>query len=172
MKNKKIRTFFICLLLIFSIGMIGILLLMNGADKVKEADTVRLSVTVQRISSQGLSKDDGYITIGTYEYLYPFQIPDKFSSLLQSDRLEPGDKIYLRIKKSDAEQLNHLFVINAVELSDDDGVFFSIDDYNQYVHESITPTRIAAIAASLVLFVGAVSMINSTVKAFKKEKLA
>ena len=49
MKVKKIKIFFVGLLWIFFLGTIGLSLIINGLDKVKETDTVDLPVTIRYI---------------------------------------------------------------------------------------------------------------------------
>ena len=84
--------------------------------------------------------------------------------------MRQGNKVYLKIKKSDEEQLNKALFIDAVGLYCDDEVFVSIDEYNQCIHESIVPTRIAAIVASFGIFIGAVLMTVSLVKDLKRQQ--
>ena len=164
MKNKRIKIFFICLMLIFSVGMLGILLMLNGADKIKEADTVSLPVTIQHVESDNSAGNGDFIIIDTYEYINLFRVPIEFSDRLQSIGLKPGKKAYLTIQKDDEKQLNEAFFVNVVGLSCDDEVLISIDEYNRCVHESIAPTRIAAIAAAVGLLTGAALIIRSLVK--------
>lgn len=164
MKNKRIKIFFICLMLIFSVGMLGILLMINGADKIKEADTVSLPVTIQHIESDNSAGTGDFIIIDTYEYIDLFRVPIEFSDRLQSIGLKPGKKGYLTIQKDDEKQLNEAFFVNVVGLSCDDEVLVSIDEYNRCVHKSIAPTRIAAIATAVGLLTGAALIIRSLVK--------
>ena len=49
MKVKKIKVLFVGLLWIFFLGTIGLSLIINGLDKVKETDTVDLPVTIRYI---------------------------------------------------------------------------------------------------------------------------
>ena len=164
MKVRKIKMIFVILLWIFFLGTTGIFLTINGLDKVKEKDTVDLPVTIQSIRLDKLSDKVSYIMIDTYEYDYPFRVPSEFDDCLQSNELKPGNEVYLKIQKSDEDQLNKALFINAVGIYSDDDVFVSIDEYNQCIHESIVPTRITAIVASIGLFVGAVLMTRSLVK--------
>lgn len=164
MKVRKIKMIFVILLWIFFLGTTGIFLTINGLDKVKEKDTVDLPVTIQSIRLDKLSDKVSYIMIDTYEYDYPFRVPGEFDDCLQSNELKPGNEVYLKIQKSDEEQLNKALFINAVGIYSDDEVFVSIDEYNQCIHESIVSTRITAIVASIGLFVGAVLMTRSLVK--------
>lgn len=169
MRYKRTKVLFLLILCIFFIGMIGIYLSINGADKVKETDTVKLPVTIKYVKLDEWGKNTSYIMIDTYEYNYPFRIPGEFADCLQSNKLKPENKIYLKIKKGDEEQLNKALFIDAVGLYCDDEVFVSIDEYNQCIHESIFPTRIAVIVASLGLFVGAVLMARALAKDLKRE---
>lgn len=169
MRYKRTKVFFLFILCIFFIGMIGIYLSINGADKVKETDTVKISVTIKYVKLDEWGKNTSYIMIDTYEYNYPFRIPGEFADCLQSNKLKPGNRIYLKIKKGDEEQLNKVLFLDAVGLYCDDEVFVSIDEYNQCIHKSIFPTRIAVIVASLGLFVGAVLMARSLAKELKRE---
>ena len=164
MKVRKIKILFVILLWIFFLGTTGIFLTINGLDKVKEKDTVDLPVTIQSIRLDKLSDKVSYIMIDTYEYDYPFRVPGEFDDCLPSNEFKQGNKVYLKIQKSDEEQLNKALFINAVGIYSDDEVFVSIDEYNQCIHKSIVPTRITAIIASIGLFVGAVLMTKSLVK--------
>ena len=168
MKVKKIKILFVSLLWIFFLGTIGLSLIINGLDKVKETDTVDLPVTIQYIKLEEWSENSSYIIIDTYEYDYPFRVPGEFADCLQSKKLKQGNGIYLKIQKSDEEQLNKALFIDAVGLYCDDEVFVSIYEYNQCIHKSIVPTRIAAIVASLGLFIGAALMTGSLVKGLKR----
>lgn len=168
MKYKRTKVLILSILCIFFIGMVGIYLSINGADKVKETDIVKLPVTIKYVKLDEWGENASYIMIDTYEYNYPFRIPGEFADCLQSNKLKPGNKICLKIKKIDEEQLNKAFFLDAVGLYCDDEVFVSIDEYNQCIHESILPTRIAVIVASLGLFVGAVLMARSLVKDLKR----
>ena len=170
MKVKKIKVLFVGLLWIFFLGTIGLSLIINGLDKVKETDTVDLPVTIQHIKLEEWSGNSKYIIIDTYEYDYPFRVPGEFADCLKSNELKQGNKVYLKIKKSDEEQLNKALFIDAVGLYCDDEVFVSIDEYNQCVHESLVPTRIAAIVASLGLFIGAVLLTVSLAKDLKRQQ--
>lgn len=170
MKVKKIKVLFVGLLWIFFLGTIGLSLIINGLDKVKETDTVDLPVTIRYIKLEEWSGNSRYIIIDTYEYDYPFRVPGEFADYLQSNKLKQGNEIYLKIQKSDEEQLNKALFIDAVGLYCDDEVFVSIDEYNQCIHKSIVPTRIAAIVASLGLFIGAALMTVSLVKDLKRQQ--
>ena len=152
MKVKKIKVLFVGLLWIFFLGTIGLSLIINGLDKVKETDTVDLPVTIRYIKLEEWSGNSRYIIIDTYEYDHPFRVHGEFDNCLKSNKMRQGNKVYLKIKKSDEE------------------VFVSIDDYNQCIHESIVPTRIAAIVASFGIFIGAVLMTVSLVKDLKRQQ--
>ncbi len=170
MKVKKIKVLFVGLLWIFFLGTIGLSLIINGLDKVKETDTVDLPVTIRYIKLEEWSGNSRYIIIDTYEYDHPFRVHGEFDNCLKSNKMRQGNKVYLKIKKSDEEQLNKALFIDAVGLYCDDEVFVSIDKYNQCIHESIVPTRIAAIVASLGLFIGAALMTGSLVKDLKRQQ--
>lgn len=170
MKVKKIKVLFVGLLWIFFLGTIGLSLIINGLDKVKETDTVDLPVTIRYIKLEEWSGNSRYIIIDTYEYDHPFRVHGEFADCLQSNKLKQGNKVYLKIQKSDEEQLNKALFIDAVGLYCDDEVFVSIDEYNQCIHESIVPTRIAAIVASFGIFIGAVLMTVSLVKDLKRQQ--
>ena len=171
MKSNGIKVFFICLLLLFFFGMIGIFLTIYGIDKVKEADTASIAITVRNISVQELGENASYIIIDTYEYNYPFRLPGDFTEQLQSNKLQTGSKVYLKIPKSKKKELNKSYFIDAVSLYYDDEVFVSIDEYNQIVHNDIFPARVAAITASFGFFIAAVLMMRSLVKTSKREKI-
>lgn len=151
-------------MLFFSVGMLGILLMLNGADKIKEADTVGLPVTIRHIKSDNSAGNGDFIIIDTYEYIDLFRVPIEFSDRLLSIGLKPGQKVCLIIQKDDEKQLNEAFFVNVVGLSCDDETLISIDEYNRCVHESIALTRIASIAAAVGLLTGAALIIRSLVK--------
>ncbi len=99
MKVKKIKVLFVGLLWIFFLGTIGLSLIINGLDKVKETDTVDLPVTIRYIKLEEWSGNSRYIIIDTYEYDHPFRVHGEFDNCLKSNKMRQGNKVYLKIKK-------------------------------------------------------------------------
>lgn len=147
--------FWIC-----TIGIAGLFVLLNNADKLTTKNTSEYIATVERsdITNTG---EDLSIEIFTEEYNIPLYVSTNISSKIDVSLIESmtnSDTIIFRVENHLYEQIWAMDFLSIVSLKTSDNDIFSLDDYNMFMHESTKPARIAnAILTCLFLILSIVS---------------
>lgn len=159
-KNTMILSifFWIC-----TIGMTGLFVLLNNANKLTTQNTSEFVATVERSVITNIGEDLS-IEIFTEEYNIPLYVSTNISNKIDVSRIESmtnSDTIIFRVENHLYEQIEAMDFLNIVSLKMSDNDIFSLDDYNMFMHESTKPARIAsAILTCLFLILSIVSAIR------------
>jgi len=154
MKRLKIQLIIMIVSFVFFIGMIGLLILMRDADRQTEETTLFCHATVLGVEINDTGKAVS-VEIFTDEYDNSLHISTNITKNICMDNvknLKKGQSIFFGIEKTNAAYMNEAAFVSITSLRTDTKVIFSLEEYNQYMHNSLYPTRIAgAVVAALLL---------------------
>ena len=152
MKKKKSQYLFMIISFIFFICMVVLLFLMRDMDRQTEKTTVFYSATVTDVAVTGTETEIS-ARICTKEYApYLYITNDIAKNICIEDvkNLEIGQTILFGMPKADASCMNEDLFVLITSLKTDTKTILSLEEYNNYMHESITPARITGIVAALI----------------------
>ena len=147
MKKKKIQIAGMIVSLLFFAGMIGILITMSKIDRQTEATTTLLTATVTSVDVNDTGKNI-YVEIHTKEYETSLLLSTNISKSINMEEvrnLKEGQVIVFGIEKSAADQMDMVEFISITSLKTDTKDILSLEEYNNLLHASAVPARIACI---------------------------
>ena len=154
MKRLKIQLIIMIVSFVFFIGMIGLLILMRDIDRQTEETTSFYQATVTSVDIANTGSDIS-ARIYTNEYDTYLLITTDIAPNINMDDvkdLKNGQTIFFGIEKIKAPDMNKVALIDITSLKTETKVIFSLEEYNQYMHDSLYPSRIAgAVVAALLL---------------------
>ncbi len=77
--------------------------------------------------------------------------------------MERGQKIFFRVTNEKTHHINKSKFVDIVSLRTETEEFFSLQDYNKYMKESLKHTRIAGLISALIFLVAFFVSIKGTV---------
>lgn len=166
MKKQQVRLLALVVAVILFLGMIGVLFMARNSYKQTESNTVEYTATVTDLRVIDFGKEKS-ISIYTEEYDYYFHIGTIVGSKIDEGLLsliQTGDKITCRIEDSSNENLDGAIFVPIVALETEDGVVFSLSDYNALMKEASKPAKVVGVIVSLVFLSGAIYFATSLIK--------
>ena len=167
--NKKTTVIILFTSLILFLGVVGILVAMNGVDKQSKKNTSEYSATVSKVEFLDTGENTN-IQIFTKEYINSFLVTTNITPFIDIDylkTLESDDKIVFRIENKKENQFNKVAFIDIVSLTVEEKDIFTLDDYNKYMGESAQPTRLAGTVVAGILLSISICCI-ATIKSIRK----
>lgn len=137
------RKFIIILLFIISFGLIGNLIILQGADKLTEETTSKLEAHVASVNEITFGKEK-YFEISTKEYDTILYISPELCSEVDIDHikyLKANHKIIFRIENIWMKEFEESSFVKIVSLDTEQESIFSLEEYNEYVSGDIKNAR-------------------------------
>lgn len=153
MNKTKIKIIMIVATLVFVITM-GLIVSMHEIDKQTENTTTPYMATVTDVVIVETKKP--FIEIYCKEYNTFLLISTNISSNINLEdikELKNGQTISFRIENKKVGQMDKVEFINIASLKSDTKCIFTLEDYNEYIHNSAYPARLAGITIVLLSLV-------------------
>ena len=147
MKRLNIKVIMLVMSVIFFIGLIGLIIIMNQAYKQSEDTTTYYSATVSYVNVTDTGESI-YAQIYTEEYETVLEILPNICKNINMDdvkNLKIGQRIFFRIQSIKSNQMNEVLFVDIVSLRTESKDIFSLDEYNSYTKNSTYHPRIAAV---------------------------
>lgn len=153
MKYKiNINKFSKIISLIFFCGIIGIIITLNSIDKLAVKNTTEFNAIVKKIEITEAG-ENLYINIYTKEPEKTLNISTSVSrKISRSDieSLQEGEVIVFRIENNMIKRFENNGFGSVVSIKTDEKEILSLDDYNVFIHDSVSIARKVAMFFSLV----------------------
>lgn len=154
MKKSKISIVIMVVSLLFFVLTIGLMISMSKIDKQTEDTTTFYTATVVSVDITN-TEENIFAEIHTKEYTTSLHISTNISKNIKMNdvrKLKNGQTIFFGIENIKARQMNKVEFVNITSLKTDAKDIFSLEDYNECIHNSAYPARIVSIVmASLFL---------------------
>lgn len=173
MKSFKLTMIVLIVSSVLLFGLICIFISMNTIANLTEQTTVELVGTLTKVKVVDTGNNI-YIEIHTEEYddkLYISTNIAKQININEFNNLQEGQLVFFRVKDS-ASQLEENELINVLALKTSDVVFFSINDYNEYIRQATFPARIMCLLLMvifLLIIIRCVRLLNGKITYFKSK---
>ena len=144
MNRKNIVIVFLIFLLC---GTIGLIVTMSKIDKLEERETTEFVATVTDVKTTNTGKNLS-AEIYTKEYDAPLYVSNSVCNRIgveAIDSLKVDETIFFRIEKIKKAQMNKVAFISIVSLRTDSKSIFALEEYNNFMHISAKPARMASI---------------------------
>ena len=140
--------------LLFFVGTIGLIISMSKIDKQTEDTTTFYTATVNGVEVTDTGEDI-FAEIRTKEYgtsLYISKNISKNISMHDVTGLENGQVIFFGIESIKDKQMNEVKFVNIISLKTDAKDIFTLEEYNECMHNKVYPARIASIVMAALFF--------------------
>ncbi len=150
--NRNASRFLKIIPLILFCGVIGIIISLNSADKLTIENTTEFNAIVEKTEVTE-SGDDLYINIYTKEPEKVLNISTGVSGKINRsdiEALQEGEVIVFRIQSNMLDGYEDDDFGNIVSIKTGRKEIMSLDDYNVFIHDSVSAARIMAMTVALV----------------------
>ena len=155
MKKSKIKTVTMIMSLLLFVVAIGLNISMGNIDKQTEDTTTFYTATVISVDVTDAG-ENSFADIQTKEYNTALHISTNISKNMGMDEvrnLSNGQKIWFGIENTKAQQMNKVEFVTITALKTDTKEILSLEQYNQYIHDSAHPARIASVVMACFFLV-------------------
>ncbi len=128
---------------------------MHKIDKLTEKETKEFIATITDIKITNTGKNFS-AEIYTKEYDSFLYVSNSVCNRIGIDTinaLKAEERIFFRVENINSTQINKVDFINVVSLRTDKKSIFTLEEYNEFMHISAKPARIASVVVLGVCFV-------------------
>jgi len=138
--------------LILFIVTVGLIVFMSKIDKQTEETTTLYTATVKNVDITDTGTNVS-LEIFTEEYSTSLLVSTNIAKHLSLDdikELNAGQAVFFRIDDAKSEQMNTVAFLDIVSLKTEAKEIFSLEEYNELIHESAKPARILGYILSVL----------------------
>lgn len=153
--NKSSKICATILIIIFVLAPVGILISIRDVDQQTEETTTLYSGTISYVDIRQTG-ERMFVEIYTKEHHTSLLIHSNVSENINMSEvcdLKSGQTIYFRIENIKVKQFGNVDFIDIISLNTDAKSYFSLDEYNKFIHNSVNSARIACVIISLLSLV-------------------
>lgn len=150
-RSKKTIVVFVVSIFLF-VGLVGLIIVINGIDKQTADTTTCYTATVDRVEIAGTGKQE-HAEIFVKEYETSLLVTTNISKNINMralTELEEGQAVFFRIENAKISQMNEAPFIDIVSLETEAKPIFTLADYNAYMKMAVRPARIAAVVVAVL----------------------
>ena len=158
-RNKIVLTIVVVMAFIVPISLLWC---MNYSSSLNTANTCLYSATVHEVNVF-YSADKPYVEIDTNEYKSSLLISSNVYECIQEDvvlSLKEGQQIQFRIYDNRKDGFDTFSFVDIVELTTDEKVIFSLDDYNSIMKDMLLVPSIILLGIMGVFVVSIILVVN------------